>query len=125
MRSRPTRSHDLAVAPDGHPGISRELAAVNYPAGPSDGAGAGFVTDPDEEISQSTIDWVEGYVPAQIGPGKYIAHITVGFATLEDLKVIEAEPFDAFVARLASVAVYHLGKFGTARTQLREWALTN
>jgi len=42
------------------------------------------VTDPHEGISQSTIDWVAGYVPAQIGAGKYITHITVGFVTLED-----------------------------------------
>jgi hypothetical protein len=60
------------------------------------GTAAAFVRDPGEEISQSTMDWVEGFVPAQIGAGKYIAHITVGFATLDDLETIEAEPFDAF-----------------------------
>ncbi len=81
------------------------------------------MTDPGETISQSTHDWVEEFVPAQIGPGKYIAHITVGFATLDDLKVIEAEPFDAFQVRPTSLAVYHLGNSGTARKQLKEWAL--
>ena len=80
--------------------------------------------DPGEEISQSTMDWVEGFVPAQIGAGKYIAHITVGFATLDDLKTIEAEPFDAFPVHPASLAVYHLGNSGTARTQLKAWPLT-
>ena len=74
---------------------------------------------PGEEISQSTRDWVEGFVPAQIGAGKYIAHITVGFATLDDLETIEAEPFDAFAVHPASIAVYHLGNNGTARTQLK------
>ncbi len=54
--------------------------------------------DPGEQISQSTIDWVEGFVPDQIGEGKYIAHITVGFATLDDLKLIEAEPFAPFAS---------------------------
>ena len=58
----------------------------------------------------------------EIGAG--IAHITVGFATLEDPKVIEAEPFEAFAAHRASVAVYHLGNSGTACTQLRVWPLT-
>ena len=53
----------------------------------------------------------------------YIAHITVGFATLDDLKVIEAEPFDAFAVHPASVAVYHLGNSGTARVELKSWQL--
>jgi len=99
------------------------LAAVTPFVG-SRGTAAAFVTDPGEKISQSTMDWVEGFVPAQIGAGKYIAHITVGFAMLEDLKVIEAEPFDAFAVHPNSVAVYHLGDSGTARTQLRAWPLT-
>jgi hypothetical protein len=100
------------------------LTAVTPFAG-SDGTGAAFVTDHGEEISQSTIDWVEHYVPAQIGAEKYIAHITVGFATLEDLKIIEAEPFDTFPVYPTSVADYHLGNNGAARTQLKAWTLTN
>ena len=87
------------------------------------GTAAAFVRDPGEQISQSTRDWVDGYVPAQIGEGHYIAHITVGFATLDDLKAIEAEPFDSFPVRPTSIAVYHLGNSGTARTELKAWAL--
>jgi len=83
-----------------------------------------FVRDPGEQISQSTRDWVDAYVPNQIGEGHYIAHITVGFATLDDLKRIEAEPFDGPPVRAASIAVYHLGNNGTARTELKTWALT-
>jgi hypothetical protein len=98
------------------------LAAVTPFTG-SGGTADAFVRDPDEEISQSTRDWVEGYVPAQIGAGKYVAHITVGFATLDDLEVIEAEPFDAFPVQPTSLAVYHLGNSGTARTQLNAWTL--
>ena len=79
--------------------------------------------DPGEEISKSTIDWVQGYVPAQIGAGNYIAHITVGFATLNDLKDLEAEQFDAFAVQPASLAVYHLGNSGAARAQLKAWPL--
>ena len=59
-----------------------------------------------------------------INPDEYIAHITVGFATLDDLKTIEAEPFDAFPVHPESLAVYHLGNSGTARTQLEAWPLT-
>jgi len=82
------------------------------------------VTVPGEQISQSTRDWVEGFVPNQIGAGKYIAHCTVGFATLDDLKSIEAEPFDAFPVHPASVAVFHLGNNGTGHTQLAAWPVT-
>ena len=100
------------------------LAAVTPFVG-SEGTAAAFVRDPGEEISQSTMDWVEKFVPAQIGAGKYIAHITVGFATLDDLKAIEAEPFEAFPVHPTSLAVYHLGNSGTARTQLKAWPLTS
>jgi hypothetical protein len=99
------------------------LAAVT-PFTASGGTAAAFITDPGEDISQSTIDWVDGFVPTQIGAGNYIAHITVGFATLDDLKAIEAEPFDAFAVHPAGVAVYHLGNSGAARTQLKAWPLT-
>lgn len=98
------------------------LAAVT-PFTESGGTPAAFVIDPGGSISQSTMDWVDGYVPAQIGEGRYIAHVTVGFATLDDLKSIEAEPFDAFDVHPASVAVYHLGDSGAARKQLKAWPL--
>jgi len=101
---------------------ARLLAAVT-PFVESGGTAAAFVTDPGEEIGQSTRAWVEGYVPAQIGRGKYIAHITVGFATLQDLATIETEPFDAFDVHPAGVAVYHLGNSGAARARLKEWKL--
>jgi hypothetical protein len=100
------------------------LAAVTPFVGPR-GTAAAFVTDAYEpDISQTTLNWVERFVPDQIGP-KHIAHITVGFATLDDLKVIEAEPFDAFAVHPTSVAVFHLGNSGAARTQLKAWPRTN
>jgi hypothetical protein len=83
------------------------------------------VTDPGEEISPTIIDWVEKYVPAQIGADNYFPHLTVGVAKFDDLKVIEAEPFDAFTVHAAGVAVYHLGNNGTARALLKDWPLTN
>jgi hypothetical protein len=82
------------------------------------------VTDREEpDIGQSTLDWVERFVPAQVGPERFVAHLTLGFATLDDLKVIEAEPFDAFAVQPASIAVFHLGNNGSARTELRSWSL--
>ncbi len=101
---------------------ARLLAAIS-PYVESGGTAAAFVTDADDpEISQTTADWVEGFVPTQLGEG-YIPHITVGFATLTDLTDIEGATFDAFDVRPASVAIYHLGNNGTARRQLKAWAL--
>ncbi|MFI8392956.1 hypothetical protein [Streptomyces sp. NPDC085540] len=101
------------------------LLAALAPFTGSGGTAAAFVTDPGEAISDSTLDWVDGYVPAQIGPDRYTAHITVGFATLDDLEAIEAEPFDAFTVRPAGVAVYQLGNSGAARKLLRSWPAPN
>ncbi len=91
----------------------------------SGGAAAAFVTDPGEEISPTIIKWVEAYVPNQIGEGKYLPHITVGVPKFDDLKIIEAEPFDAFAVHPASVSVYHLGNNGTARELLKGWPVTS
>jgi hypothetical protein len=86
------------------------------------GTSAAFVRDPGEEISQTTRDWVETYVPDQTG-ANYTAHLTVGLATVEDLKAMQAEPFDAFDVHPISLAVYQLGNNGTARTLLESWPL--
>jgi hypothetical protein len=102
-------------------GFQAALLAAITPFVESGGTAAAFVADPGEEISSTIIDWVEAYVPDQIGKGKYFPHLTVGVATFDDLKVIEAEPFDAFAVHPASVAVYHLGNNGTARKLLKAW----
>ena len=101
-------------------GFQAKLLAAVTPFLGSTGTSAAFVRNEGETISHSTMDWVDGYVPNQIGE-KYIAHVTVGFATLEDLKGIEAEPFDVFPVHPASIAVYHLGNNGTARVELKSW----
>ena len=98
-----------------------ELVASVSPFVESGGTAAAYVKDPGEEISPTIIDWVEKYVPAQIGANKYFPHLTVGVAKFDDLEVIEAEPFDAFTVRAAGVAVYHLGNNGTARGLLKDW----
>jgi hypothetical protein len=99
------------------------LVAALTPFVEAGGTAEAFVADPGEVISPTIIDWVEKYVPNQIGDGKYFPHLTVGVDKFEHLKFIEAEPFDAFEVRAASVAVYHLGNNGTARKLLRAWPL--
>jgi hypothetical protein len=89
------------------------------------GTAEAFVADPDEVISPTIIDWVEAYVPNQIGEGNYFPHLTVGVDTFEHLEIIEAEPFAAFAVHPAGMAVYHLGNNGTARKMLKAWPVTN
>jgi 2'-5' RNA ligase len=101
------------------------LVAALEPFVESGGTAEAFVTDPGEVISPTIIDWVEKFVPNQIGDGKYFPHLTVGVDTFEHLKIIEAEPFDAFEVHPASVALYHLGNNGTARKLLKSWPVTN
>jgi hypothetical protein len=103
-----------------------KLVVAIQPFTESGGTAAAFVTDADEpDISQTIVDWVERFVPAQIGDGNYLPHLTVGVATFDDLKVIEAHSFEAFPVRPVSVAVYHLGNNGTARELLKEWPLSH
>jgi hypothetical protein len=101
-----------------------KLVAAVAPFVESGGTAAAFMADPGEEISPTIIKWVEAYVPAQIGEGNYFPHLTVGVAKFDDLKVIEAEPFEPSPVHAAGVAVYHLGNNGTARKLLKGWSLT-
>ena len=101
------------------------LVAAVAPFVESGGTGEAFVRDPGEVIRPTIIDWVEKFVPDQIGQGNYLPHLTVGIAKFDDLKIIEAEPFDSFSVHPADVAVYHLGNNGTARKLLQAWPVTN
>lgn len=98
-----------------------KLEAVLAPFVESGGTAEAFVADPGEVISPTIIKWVNAYVPDQIGDGKYLPHLTVGAGKFEDLKIIEAEPFDPFDVHPVAVAVYHLGNNGTARELLKAW----
>jgi hypothetical protein len=103
--------------------LQAALVAAVAPFVGSGGSPAAFVTDSGEQISPTTLSWVETYVPDQTGAA-YTAHVTVGVATVEDLRVIAAEPFEDFDVHPAGLAVYHLGNNGTARTRLRGWPMT-
>ena len=80
-----------------------------------------YVTDAnDPEIDHTTLNFVEQYVPNHSG-SNYIAHLTLGFATLDDLKIIETKPFNEFDIDPSNAAVFHLGKNGTARKELKSF----
>jgi 2'-5' RNA ligase superfamily len=102
--------------------LQAALIAAVAPHTGSGGTDAAFVTDPGQGISATTKDWVETYVPDQSG-ANYTAHLTVGLDTVEHLKQMQAEPFDAFDVHPVALAVYQLGNNGTARTLLKSWAL--
>ena len=77
-------------------------------------------TEAEPDINQDTIDYIEHYVPDHSGEN-YLGHVTVGLATLDDLKAIEAEPFEPLTFSPAGISVYQLGNNGTAAKHLTSW----
>ena len=122
----------------GHPGVGlsgivvqpgpevldfqRRLIDALAPFTGSGGTADAYVrTDAEPEINTATIDYIEHYVPAHSGQN-YIAHVTVGLATLDDLSTIEAEPFEPLTFLPSGVSVYQLGNNGTAAKKLKTFA---
>jgi len=77
-------------------------------------------TEAEPDINQDTIDYIEHYVPDHSGEN-YLGHVTVGLATLDELKAIEAEPFEPLTFSPAGISVYQLGNNGTAAKHLKSW----
>jgi len=101
---------------------SRLIDALAPFTGSGGTADAYVRTDAEPEINTATIDYIEHYVPAHSGQN-YIAHVTVGLATLDDLSTIEAETFEPLTFLPAGVSVYQLGNNGTAAKRLNNWAV--
>lgn len=90
----------------------------------SGGTAAAYVTsDAEPDINADTLAYVENYVPDHSGKN-FMAHVTVGQGTLDDLAELESKDFDTFTFHPAGFAVFHLGNNGTAQTQLHHWDLT-
>jgi len=68
-------------------------------------------------IAAPSKDYVNGFIPDHSG-AKYNPHVTIGLAHEDFLKELIAKPFNRFTFKSASVSIYHLGDFGTARTKL-------
>jgi hypothetical protein len=87
------------------------------------GTAAAFVTTKeDPDINQPIIEYVAAFVPNETGK-KFNPHVTIGVGTQDYLKKMLGEKFEAFTFSPAGAAVYHLGNFGTARTELKRWEL--
>ena len=101
---------------------SRLIDALAPFTGSGGTADAYVRTDAEPEINATTIDYIEHYVPDHSGQN-YIAHVTVGLATLDDLSTIEAESFEPLTFLPAGVSVYQLGNNGTAAKRLKDYAV--
>ncbi len=103
--------------------FQRRLIDALAPFTGSGGTADAYVrTDAEPEINAATIDYIERYVPDHSGEN-YMAHVTVGLATLDDLSSIEAEHFEPLTFLPAGVSVYQLGNNGTAAKRLKDLAV--
>ena len=68
------------------------------------------------------IAYVSEFVPKSSGEN-YHPHVTTGLAPCDYLDKMLKEPFESFTFAPAGAAVYHLGHFGTAAKELKEFEL--
>lgn len=101
--------------------FQRRLIDAIEPFTGSGGTADAFVrTEAEPDINHETIRFIEEYVPQHSGEN-YVAHVTVGLATLDDLASFEAEPFEPLTFSADAVSVYQLGDNGAAALRLRTW----
>ena len=79
-------------------------------------------TEAEPDINPDTIEYIEHYVPKHSGQS-YLAHVTVGLATLDELEKIEAESFEKLTFSPSGISVYQLGNNGTAAKHLKSWTI--
>lgn len=117
----------VSVRLEGEPRVLDLQAALVEALAPYSGSGGtavAFVTDPEQpDISPATMEYVERFVPDQVGHGRYVPHVTVGFGAPEEVARLEEEPFDRYPVRGVAIGCYQLGEGGTARRELRRWPL--
>ena len=103
--------------------LQQKLIDAVAPFTVNTGTAAAFATTPkDSDIQPLLIDYVATFVPNATGKN-FNPHVTIGVATVDYLKGMLAEPFDAFTFSPAGAAVYQLGSFGTAHKKLKTWEL--
>jgi 2'-5' RNA ligase len=78
-------------------------------------------TEDSLQIDPSTIDYVATFVPTRVG-ANYSPHVTLGFGDQAIAEEMQNEPFAPISSRPASIAIYQLGNWGTARRRLHRSA---
>jgi 2'-5' RNA ligase len=85
------------------------------------GTAAAFSTSRElPKVEPEIVQYVENFVRNSSGK-KYHPHVTIGVAHEDFVKRMQAEPFERFTFRVAGLAIYQLGGFGTAQKKLWEW----
>ena len=93
------------------------------PFSESGGTAEAYVrTEAEPDINRDTIEYIEHYVPKHSGQN-YLAHVTVGIATLDELEKIEAESFEKLTFSPSGISAYQLGNNGTAAKHLKSWTI--
>jgi len=101
--------------------LQSSLLAALEPFVVTGGDGRSFVrAEDDDAISNSTIRYVERFVPDQIG-SNYRPHLTLGRADAAERAQLAAHPAPPIRFTSPAVAVHHLGDHGTARRMLARW----
>ena len=101
--------------------LQQEVVDAVAPYTEPKGTAAAFVTSSAEPgINLSTIEYVDTFVPQQIGE-KYHPHVTIGVGQKAFVEKLKAAPFPTFKFKMAGAAVFHLGNFGTAAKELWAW----
>src|SRR5438477_5218651 len=103
--------------------LEKQVIDAVTPFAVKTGTSAAFVTTPeDPNVLSALIEYVSTFVPKASGVN-YHPHVTTGLASREYLDKMLKEPFESFTFSPAGAAVYHLGHFGTAAKELKEWDL--
>src|SRR5258705_1088219 len=103
--------------------LEKQVIDAVTPFAVKTGTSAAFVTTPeDPNIIPPLIAYVSEFVPKHSGEN-YHPHVTTGLASRTYLDEMLKEPFATFTFSPAGAAVYHLGHFGTAAKQLKQFDL--
>jgi hypothetical protein len=101
--------------------LQQELLDAVAPYTVANGTSAAFETTPEQpEINDSTIHFVTHFLETSTGK-KFSPHVSTGVGTVEFLEKVVAKPFHEFSFSPASVSVYKLGNYGTARKELKSF----
>ena len=96
------------------------IDAVSPFTRPNGTAAAYVTTSAAPGVNLPTLDYVNTFVPKRSGKN-FNPHVTIGVGQIPFVEKMQAAPFPAFKFKIAGSAVYPLGNFGTAATELWAW----